>query len=298
MSALKPIIYFSLFGHPLTQEEVIKYSDHKDIDSIHKDLELLISKGVIDKVDNFLLYENDKSHIQKRITGKINANAVMPKALKRAKHVSSFPFVKAVGISGSLSKGYFDNDSDFDFFVITKARRVWITRTFIALYKRMFLLNSHKEFCVNYFISTETLEIEEKNRFTATEIATVIPIYGKTEFKDFYKKNEWVYRYFPHINFNQKQDKIFALGKIKRKIFLEFIFDNYLGQIVNYICMRIITLKWEKKYKSRKNEVYKSKKEISKHHPDNFQFKVISNLNNKYRSCEQLHGIHIPEEHV
>lgn len=33
----------------------------------------------------------------------------------RAKFIAKFPFVKAVGISGSLSKGYYDNESDIDF---------------------------------------------------------------------------------------------------------------------------------------------------------------------------------------
>ena len=36
----------------------------------------------------------------------------------------------------------------------------------------MFLLNSRRDFCVNYFLDTEHLAVEDRNRFTAMEVAT------------------------------------------------------------------------------------------------------------------------------
>lgn len=298
MSALKPLIYFSLFDHPLTEEEVFQYSEIPDRDILRKDIDKLIQKGIINRIDNFLLFEKNQHHIQKRIMGNREAKAIMPKAEKASKFIASFPFIKGVAISGSLSKGYFDSESDFDFFVITKARRVWLSRAIIAIYKRLFLSNSHKEFCVNYFVSTETLEIEEKNRFTATEIATVIPMYGKSYFKEFYDHNTWIDDYFPNIDVKHKLQNVKSIQKIRRSRILEFLLDNYLGQFINYCCMRLITKRWDKRYKSKVNTPYKSKKEISKHHPENFQDKVIKKLNTKYESCREMHGIDIPLEHV
>jgi hypothetical protein len=298
MVALKPLIYFSLFNYPLTDEEVFLFSETKDKKEISEDINSLLEKGIINRIDNFLLLEKDEQQIHKRINGNKEADAIMPKAENVAKFISKFPFVKSVAISGSLSKRYFDNESDFDFFIITKAKRVWICRMLIAFYKRMFLSNSYKEFCVNYFVSTETLEIEEKNRFTATEIATVIPVYGKVDFTKFYDKNLWVKDFFPNINLKHNLNAVKPIEKVNTIKFLEFMLDNFLGKFMNYLCMKIITRKWKKRYKSKVNTSYKSKKEISKHHPENFQDKVIKNLNIKYKSCEKTHGIHIPEEHV
>ena len=62
----------------------------------------------------------------------------------------------------------------------------------------MFLLNSKKYFCVNYFIDEDHLEIEEKNRFTATEIATLLPIYNAQLYQRFYRANNWIKNYLPH----------------------------------------------------------------------------------------------------
>lgn len=298
MTVLKPLIYFSLFDHPLTEDEVFKYSEVQNKDQLREDIDALIKKGIIKRDGDFLLFEKDHQHTLRRVMGNKEAEAIMPRAEKTARFISKFPFIKGVAISGSLSKGYFDAESDFDFFVITKAKRVWITRTLIALYKRLFLSNSHKEFCVNYYVSTETLEIEEKNRFTATEIVTVIPVYGTSIFSEFYDHNKWVSEFFPNADLKNGLQGV----KPKKNYFgtrcIEILLDNYLGQLINYTCMRVITKKWSKRYKSKVNSPYKSKKEISKHHPENFQEKVINRLNIKYKSCRELYDIHIPVEHV
>lgn len=298
MNILKPLIYFSLFDHPLTEEEIFQFSKTATKNSLREEVDTLIQSGVIKKVDEFLLYKKDLTHITKRVNGKKNANAVMPRAKKIASFISKFPFVEGIGISGSLSKGYYDAESDFDFFVITKAKRVWLTRTLIAFYKRLFLRNSYKEFCVNYFVSTETLEIEEKNRFTATEIITVIPLYGKQTFEEFYQKNRWVIDYFPNYKLLDNLEKTYPIIKTRYSQVFEFLLNNFVGRSINYLCMKHITKRWKNRYKTKINSPYKSKKEISKHHPENFQDKVIKKLNLQYKCCLEKYGIHIPEEHA
>ena len=91
-----------------------------------------------------------------------------------------------------------DEKSDLDFFIITAPKRLWIARTLLVMYKRFFLFNSHKYFCVNYFVDEDHLEIEEKNLFTATELATVIPLYGQVHYTNLLKANPWLKRFFPN----------------------------------------------------------------------------------------------------
>ena len=296
MIALKPLIYFSLFNHPLTDEEVFLFSETNDIKEVSKDIDVLLKKGIINRVDSFLLLENNINHIHKRIKGKKEADAIMPKAEKVAKFISKFPFIKGVAISGSLSKGYFDKKSDFDFFVITKPKRVWIARLFLAIYKRLVLNNSYKEFCVNYFVSTDTLEIEEKNKFTATEIVTVIPLFGEVEFKDFYKKNNWVHKYFPNLELKNRADRTKSISKPIFNKIVELIFDNPIGTGINYLLMKYISRRWKHRYIKKQNNPYKSKEEISKHHPDNYQQQVITRINERYNFFETEYGINIAKE--
>ncbi len=296
MSILKPIIYFSVFNHPLTQEEAFLFSEVKNKETVITELKQLTDDGIINKIDNFFLLGNNPSHVKKRINGNHEAEKIMPKVKEVASFISKFPFIKGVAVSGSLSKGYYDDESDFDFFVITKSQRVWISRIFLAIYKRLFLSNSYKEFCVNYFVSTSTLEIEEKNRFTATEIVTVIPLFGKTEFADFYNANSWTKNYFPNIKLQKNKHEIRVIKKTFLIKVLEFVLDNPIGTGINYLMMTIISKRWKFRYKDKKNDPYKSKNEISKHHPDNFQQQVLNKINEQYNFFEKKHGINISKE--
>lgn len=293
-------MYFSIFRYPLKLEEIHSYNNYADIDETFNELQYLINEKIVTKIDDFYVYGTDLDSVTKRLKGNLQAKKALIKAKERAKFISKFPYVQSVGVSGSLSKGYFDNDSDIDFFVITKPEKLWICRTLLMLYKKIFLLNSRKYFCINYFVSSCSLEIEEQNRFTATELKTLIPLQGKDVFKQFYNENKWIYDYFskftPEINSVEEIQKPFLSKTI------EFIFDNKIGNKVDN-AFKVITLKkWQSKFSYMNQTDFKialkSTKNISKHHPSNFQKKVIFSLNEKLEEVRQKFNIEIIKEYV
>ncbi|WAC03765.1 nucleotidyltransferase domain-containing protein [Lacinutrix neustonica] len=217
--ALKPILYYSIFNYPLTKEEIFLYSQSQNRDIIENEIKTLESINVLKEHKGFYIYNNDTAIAERRLISNRKAMQIMPKALKRAQFISKFPYVKSVSISGALSKGSYDNDGDIDFFIITKPNRLWIARTSLILYKKIFLLNSKKYFCVNYFISTNHPEISEKNLFTATELATLIPVTGKKTYTAFLEKNSWAKKHFPNINALKEDDikdvKPFIVSKLR-----------------------------------------------------------------------------------
>src|SRR5690606_39126981 len=109
------------------------------------------------------------------------------------KFIYLFPFVAFVGISGSLSKGFAAADGDFDFFIITSANRLWICRTLLHLFKKLsFLAGAQHRFCMNYFIDISHAAIEERNRYTAIELSSLIPVCGLKVYQHFLSQNKWV----------------------------------------------------------------------------------------------------------
>ena len=157
LETLKTILYFSIFRYPLRIEEIHSYTNYESVTDTEKELEHLIAEKILIKVDDFYVYGSDLDSVIKRLRGNMYAGRALRIAQKKAKFIAKFPFVRAVGVSGSLSKGYYDNESDIDFFVITEPNKLWLCRTFLMLYKKIFLLNSRKYFCINYFISTSQL---------------------------------------------------------------------------------------------------------------------------------------------
>lgn len=300
MESLKTILYFSIFRYPLTLEEIHSYTNNASVNETNNELVTLISEDIISKIDTFYVYNKDFDSVTKRLKGNIQAQKVLSIAKKRANYIAKFPFVMAVGVSGSLSKGYYDNKSDIDFFVITKPNKLWICRTFLMAYKKIFLLNSRKYFCINYFISTQHLEIEEKNRFTATELKTLIPMEGKEIFSVFYANNLWVKNYFSKFETNLETVSNTKKPFISKSI--EFIFNTSLGKITDYLFKKITISKWKSKFKFFNVEDFnialKSNQNISKHHPSNFQKKVILALNSKIEEVETNFNIILTKENV
>lgn len=301
METLKTILYFSIFKYPLKLEDILNFSNSKNPTQIEAELEFLLKKKVIHKIEEFYFTEYDLNSIERRKRGNEMAISALKIAKEKAEFISKFPFVEAVGVSGSLSKGYYDNDSDIDFFIICTSNRVWISRTLLLLYLRIFIPNSRKYFCVNYFISTNNLEIEEKNRYTATEIKTLIPILGQNLFEEFYKKNNWVTSYF-----GEQNTVLNHVPNIKKTTIIkviEAILNLNTGISLDHLFRKLTIQKWKHKFRhSISTEDFKvalkSTKNISKHHPKNFQKRVITALNDKYREIKKNYNIELTEEHA
>lgn len=301
MEVLKPIIYYNLFNHPLRKDEIISFCHLDNRDEINQQIEVLLNKNIIQSKNGFYFIENGIDQVQKRIKGSQEAQKILPKALRNAKLIYQFPFVKGVAFSGSFSKDYFDEQSDIDFFIVTNQDRLWIARTLLILYKKIFLLNSRKYFCVNYFVSEHALEIEEKNRFTATELITLKVAYGHDVFHRFNSTNQWAFDYFlltpPHLSKDHPAEKKPLFSKI-----LENLLSNSTGNKLDDFFRKITVRRWLTKFKGMENEDFrialKSKKNISKHHPQNFQKKIIDLFNKRCAEIENEFDVKLDKEYV
>jgi len=291
---LKTLLYFSIFEYPLTKDEIFTFSQVKTLEEVDKQLNYLLDKKVVFQFGVYFSISNSLNSIKRRQLGNKKAEAILPKAKKVSKFISKFPYVENVSISGGLSKNYYDDEGDFDFFIITTPNRLWIARTFLIIYKKIFLLNSKKYFCVNYFISSNYLSIAERNRFTATEIVTLLPIYGKDLFNQFIKNNQWSTDLFPNKDLTKYEDILDIKKSIPAKL-LELIFNTKLGDYLDEILRKLTLKKWKISFDDMNENDFKiamkSTKNVSKHHPQNFQKKVIQSLEEKYIDITNKHNL-------
>ncbi len=97
--------------------------------------------------------------------------------LKKAKRWASvlawMPGVSAIFLSGSLAQGRGSKDSDIDFFIVAEAGQICTARFFVSGVLKCFGQLAHDEknhagkICPNHFITTDRLEIQEKDRYAA-----------------------------------------------------------------------------------------------------------------------------------
>jgi hypothetical protein len=279
---LATIAYFNIFDYPLKKNEIFLYLSHNDnYFEFEKALNFLTSESVIFKIGDFYSLHNRPDLAMKRQIGYDKAKVMLKKAEKAAAIISAFPFVRGVAVSGSLSKYYADEKTDVDFFIITASNRLWIARTLLHIFKKFtFLLKMEDLFCMNYFIDEAEPGILEKNIYTATEIATIIPFRGVGTFDSFYQANNWTRSFFPN-----KHIYLLPVEEIKKNWFRylgESIMDNRLGDSLDNLLMRITEKSWNYKTSSNKtnNKGMLLSMHIGKHfskpNPDIFQKKLLS----------------------
>ena len=266
-AVLQTLAYFEVFSYTLTKEEIFAFcgAANAEPNDIERQLQLLVNQGIV--------FRLDCNH---------RAADFLPKARRMAHFIGQFPFVRGVFVSGSLSKQCMGPESDVDFFIVTAPGRLWLARTLLVVFKKLFLLNSHKYFCINYFVDTQHLEIEEKNLFTATESVTLLPMWGNEYYQAFYSQNTWAWQYYPHFALrNVSEVAPTSKGFFKR--IAERLLAGKLGEWLDQKCMQLTIGFWKKKFKHLDSSTFdlalKSRKGISKHHPLHFQQKVLKQLN-------------------
>jgi predicted nucleotidyltransferase len=300
---LRTLVYYDIFDYPLLESDILDNCTlhHKDKLNCRIALDYLVKSGVVYKLGDYYSMKSDPNYVEQRIKGNQLAEIWIRKAKRFSWFISGFPYVRAISLSGSLSKGFIGEDPDIDYFIITEPNRLWLTRTMLVAFKKVFLLNSYKYFCVNYFIDTENMEIEDKNLFTATELTTMIPVYGNSVKKEFYESNFWVKDYYPNYKTNHLDKIPEKKGILKR--FLEFLLNGKLGDKLDDYFMHITIRHWSEKFKDKYPNkefelLFRSRKNISKHHPRNFQKIVLDEFNRKMKELRIKHNLKLNDKSV
>ncbi len=288
-SIMEAVFYFDVFKYPLTSDEIFEFSNVKTTsEEVKSALANLLTHGILKEKSGFYFYSgSDSNCVEERLNSEARALAISNKANRYAKFISGFPFVRSVSFSGSFSKGVIAKDGDVDYFIIVEPNRLWVCRTFLIAFKKIFLFNSKKFFCVNYFIDTENLDVPDKNRFVATEIATLKNAFGTHDFQNFLTRNNWAFEYFPQQkNISHLQASDCRKGRFKKS--LEWLLSGKFGDKMDDVFLNFTIKKWKRKFPHLNNSEFelnmRSKKNVSKHHPQGFQTKVLEAVNERMKA--------------
>jgi len=246
-SIIKALAYFDIFNYPLTQEEIFHFLDRPmAMEELKPVLQQLVVDRRIFQLGNFYSLQSDPELRTRRTNGNNKAEILLKTAYKAGGFLNQFPFVRGIGISGSLSKNFADQHTDIDFFIITRSNRLWIARTLMHLFKKLTFITGHQHwYCMNYYIDEEAMLIEEQNIFTATELTTLLPVCGNGTMDRFYDKNNWADDYFPNQPLRKRSMLLSRSTWLKRLV--EWLLNNKAGNALDDLLMRITTRRWLRK---------------------------------------------------
>jgi hypothetical protein len=284
---IKTLSYFKVFSYPLTRDQLyLFYPCHIESHDFQRLLRYCIENGIVHEYLGYLSLYPSLPSINNRLLSEIAHRKIWKSAVQNARLIHRFPFVLSVSISGSCAKGVFPKDADVDFFIITQPGKLWLCRTLLVLYKKIFRANSHRFFCINYLIASDAREIPDKNLFTAIELATLVNITGKEIFSDFEKANSWYRQYLP----NHKGPVISVCPDPKKYFVFRWLEqlkpDGLLGK-TDDLLLRLSHSFRKRKFNNMDKEQFnlnlRTLKSVSKHHPRGFQYKVLQRMEEIYK---------------
>jgi hypothetical protein len=291
---LRTLLYYDIWQYPLTAKEVYAFLPGSKL-SFGDFCAFLASGGVGESVgeyDGFYFVKPRTSAVVLERKARQRHARRMWKMARLSTHIiKRFPFVRGVFISGDLSKDATIPDSDVDFFILTSPGRLWIARALLILFKKAFLLNKKKFFCLNSFVTTDFLRLEEHNVYLATEIGHLKPLYGSTLFHEYIAANSWIKEYFPNFDVrflpsvtpNDRRSTVQRLLEAGFALLPADAVDGYLLQAMRRI--------WRKRYPqfddATRDRIFRSTRQESRAYGGNFQDKILSLYEHKLRE----HGV-------
>ena len=290
---LEALTYFDIFHYPLTSGEIRQFLCVKvDENFLNKCLIELQEEKITYLLNGYYSIQNNPLLVHRRKQGNQLAEKLLDRALRIGRFLYQFPFVSAVGISGSLSKNYADEKADIDFFIVTKANRLWIARTLMHLYKKLTFLTGRQHFyCMNYYVDESALLLEERNIFTAIEIKTLLPVSGEKTIKLFFDANTWTGDYLPACNY-RPQEKIDHRVSLLKRIF-EWLLNGKIGNRLENYFFHLTQNRWKRKMeKGKRNKKGQTMdlitgKHFARSNPGGFQEKVLALYEQKLSELKQ-----------
>lgn len=192
------LVYHDLFGYPLTREEtwfwqIGKAEQPRHLVEAFRGFYCLAGRG------DLVFQRAARTHAS---LGKFKI------AQKAAGVLACLPTIRMVGVTGGLSMGNADQDSDIDFLIITTGDTLWITRLlafvflkFLGIKLRRFGdLEVQDKLCLNLWIDEKNMDFSKrKDVYTAHEILQTKVLLNKNDtYQRFLKKNLWVKEIFPN----------------------------------------------------------------------------------------------------
>lgn len=290
-SILKTLAWFDLFRYPVTKAEIISFLDQPaGSEAVGEALCRLLQQQRVYMPGSFYALHNDESMAHRRRKGNEKASGMLRKAYRIARLLHRFPFVRAVYISGSLSKHFADAGADIDFFIITRSNRLWIARTAMHLLKKLsYLWGGQLDYCMNYYIDQDALQISEQNYYTAIELITLIPVCGDDTTDCFGTANDWVRQYFPAALYGKTIYPDRRTHFVKRTI--EWLVDRLpLIDMADDYLMKVTARRWKKLELAQRTNMHggrlalASGKHYFKPNPHYFQREILERYRQKLQA--------------
>lgn len=210
-SVLETIVYYDVMDFPLTLFETWKYLILSDeghpiqpirLDDVWAVLETEELQKKITSSQGLYFLRGREELVAKRLSRTRRSVSYIKRVQRLGRFLRFVPFVRMVGLTGSVSMKNAKRGSDWDLFISLAPGHIWTGRLFVAAALHLAGKRRHGRYvreraCLNFWVTSESLEIPLKDLFSSHEYIALVPIYGAGEYRDFRMRNAWIRAFRP-----------------------------------------------------------------------------------------------------
>ena len=240
-SIIATIAYYDVFDYPLTSFEIWKYlivqnqslglypepAEPIRLEDVVKALETESVRRHIGHLNGSYFLQGRRVLAERRLKRGKLAIAKLHGVRKLVFWLRFVPFVRMVALTGSLAMKNSEASGDWDLLIVLRSGHIWTGRALLTGLLQLFGKRRHGEdvadrACLNYWITTDSLEIITKDLFSSNEYFFITPLFGFEEFRKFQEKNQWIRRFRPQYHVMESAHMLcardFWLAKVVRDI--------------------------------------------------------------------------------
>lgn len=199
-AVLETVAYSDVFDYPLRADEV-----HRYLHKVHSTMEATAASlakwsapgGALAQRHGFYMLRGREGLVDVRRTRTLHAARLWPVAVYYGHLIAALPFVRMVGVTGSLAWDNIDQEGDIDYLIVTEPDHLWTCRWLVAVLVQLTRLKGVR-LCPNYVVSKRALTLGEPNLFAAYELMRMTPIAGFAVYRRLRRANRWAARLLPN----------------------------------------------------------------------------------------------------
>jgi hypothetical protein len=248
---IRAVAYFDVFRYPLTNRQIFRFLPRNSVTPEHVSdvVHDLVADGILDEFNEYyFLRTEDKAIVSQRKADELRAQKMMGVARFISWLLKQFPFTRAVFITGSLSKNVAAPDGDIDFLIVTARDRLWICKTILTLFRKIFLFGSHKYFCTNFYVSEHDYELPQHNRYAAIELLTTRVMWNVPAFMEYQRANPWARDFFPNCSPSIDEAAFLSPGRSPLQRIIEGVAELLPLSRLNSLLMNRFKRHWAARY--------------------------------------------------
>lgn len=182
------LAYADLFRYPLTAHEVHRYLHEVEIDGASLRAALAVRLEGVEQEGGYYAPAGGSGLAAHRRSGRLASASLGARARGYATLLRYLPYVRMVGLTGSLAMCNPARRSDIDLMIVTAPGRVWLCRAAVVALVRLVGLWGDV-LCPNYLVAEDALVLDDVTIYDAHELAQMVPLYGREAYLRLWSAN-------------------------------------------------------------------------------------------------------------